>query len=321
MKTVRVYVCVALVLWAVVPLRATPLDQMLIDTNYVLGADDTIMISVIQAPEISDNKPIRIDLGGHIALPYVGELQAAGLTTSQLRQELMGRLTSIIKQPQVFVSVIDVNSRPVSILGAVNSPGVHQIRGRKLLTEMLSVAGGLRQDAGAAVLITRRSGQGPIPLPSAKKDATGEFYIASIGLKDLVGARHPEEDVVVLAHDVISIPVAEMVYVMGEVLRPGGFLLGERSHISLTEALALAGGLNRIANPKGSKLLRRISSVNGTRPELNIDIRRILQGKDKDLQIEAQDIVYVPGSTAKAVRLRAIEAAIQAGTGVAIWRP
>src|SRR5713226_2529779 len=134
-------------------------------SSYVLGPDDLISIRILQAPELAD-KPVRIDLNGYIDLPFVGRVRATGTTVEVLRTELEAKFAAIIREPQVTVNIEEFRSQPVSVIGAVNTPGVHQIRGKKSLVEVLSMAGGLRQDAGNSVKLTRRKEWGRIPLES-----------------------------------------------------------------------------------------------------------------------------------------------------------
>ena len=118
-----------------------------IRSTYLLGTDDQLEIS---GPELSDlpNKPVRIDGEGNIQVPMVGRVHVAGLTVQQTEQELNSVLSKYIRKPQVVVGVAEVRSQPVSILGAVNTPGVHQVQGHKTLLEMLALAGGIRPEAG-----------------------------------------------------------------------------------------------------------------------------------------------------------------------------
>ena len=141
---------------------------------YRLGPDDQVVLHVANAPDISE-KPVRIDADGYIKLPMVGRVKAAGLTAGQLEGELAKRLKIFLEEPDVSVSVAEFHSQPVSIIGAVGAPGLHQLEGHKTLVEMLSVAGGLRPDAGPTANITRRLEWGRVPLPGAKDDPTGQL--------------------------------------------------------------------------------------------------------------------------------------------------
>src|SRR5438874_3482475 len=137
-----------------------------VSKSYLLGPGDQIVIRAANAPDISE-KPIRIDLGGIINMPTIGRVQAGGLTVEALEAELVKRLKVYLEEPDVAVSVTEYQSQPVSIFGEVMTPGVHQLEGRKTLVEMLSLAGGLKDEAGPSIRITRRLEYGPIPLPGA----------------------------------------------------------------------------------------------------------------------------------------------------------
>src|SRR6266478_4539898 len=287
-------------------------------STYLLGPDDQLEIS---GPELSElaNKPVRIDGDGDIQAPLVGLVHVSGLTVQQTEQALNKLLSTYIRDPQVVVSVAEVRSQPVSILGAVNTPGVHQVRGRKTLLEMLALAGGIRSDAGYSVRITRQLEWGCIPLPKTELDASGRFSVAELNLKKIMEAKNPEENIQIFPHDVISVPKAEMVYVIGEVRRSGGFVLGEHQSISVLQALSLAEGLNSTADTRHAKVLRLKRDAD-QREELAVDVKDVLNGKKSDIALRGDDILFIPGSTGKKAALRALEAAIQTGTGLAIWR-
>ncbi len=204
-------------------------------------------------------------------------------------------------------------------MGAVNTPGVHQVQGHKTLLEMLALAGGIRPDAGYSIRITRESDWGCIPLPNAQLDASGRFSVAELNLKKIMEAKNPEENIQIFPHDVISVPKAEMVYVIGEVKRSGGFVLGEHQSMSVLQALSLAEGLNSTADTRHARILRLDRNAD-QRVEMAVDVKGILSGKGRDVPLQGDDILFVPGSTGKKAVLRGLEAAIQTGTGLAIWR-
>ena len=284
---------------------------------YVLGAGDVITIRALDADEISD-KPIRLGTNGFITLPLVGRVRASGLSTEQLEAALAIRLKPLIRNPEVSVSVVEQRSQPVSIIGSVNASGVQQLQGRKTLVEMLSLAGGVRQDAGHAIKITRRLQWGPIPIPGAAPDVTGRFSVAEINLKEILEARNPAGNIQIMPDDVISVPRAEMVYVIGEVKKSGGFTIGERESLSTLQALSLAEGLNVTAAPQNARVLR-LNPGAPKRTEISVDLRKILAGKENDLRLEPDDILFIPSSKSKNVAIRSLEAAVQIGTGIAIY--
>jgi polysaccharide export outer membrane protein len=186
------------------------------------------------------------------------------------------------------------------------------------LIEMLSLAGGLTPDAGYTVKITRRRESGPIHLPGAAEDSSGQFVTAQVQLKSIMEANNPEENILIQPFDVISVPRAEMIYVMGEVNKPGGFVLQERESLSVLQALSLAQGLTRAATKTG-KILRPIPG-SSEKTEIRADVKAILAGKNPDLPLLPNDILFIPNSVPKSAALRGMEMAIQVGTGVLIWR-
>lgn len=286
------------------------------DRKYVLGPDDDITIQALDADEIT-NKPVRIDTSGNINLPLVGRLRAAGLTVEQLEAEIAARLRTYIQQPYVTISVTNFRSQPVSVLGAVRNPGIHQLQGRKSLFEILSMAGGLASEAGHSVKITRQMEWGPIPLASATTDPTGNFSIAEVKLRAIVEARNPQENILIQPHDIISVPRAELVYVVGQVRRPGGFVLNDRESISILQALAMADGLTNISSAKNARIIR--SSVGENRVEIPVNLKLILDGKSSDVALKADDILFIPTNVAKGVFISTIQTAISAATSAVIY--
>jgi protein involved in polysaccharide export with SLBB domain len=192
--------------------------------GYVLGPDDQISIRIAQAPELTD-KPVRIGPDGYIEVPFAGRLHAAGLTPEALRTELAKRFAATVHDPEVFVSVEDYRSQPVSVIGAVTTPGVHQIRGRKTLIEALSLAGGLRQDSGNVITITRRQEYGRIGIRGETED--GDFRTARVDAAALMDARDPQVNVAIQPNDVISDVGSRSVVAGGRAHADGGSEEGE----------------------------------------------------------------------------------------------
>jgi len=285
---------------------------------YVLGPEDQITIRALDAEEISD-KPFTVDNSGFVTLPMLGRVKAAGLTVPQLETTIADRLKQFLWQPQVAITVSEFHSQPVSVIGAVNTPGVQQLRGRKTLVEALSSAGGLRPDAGHEISIQRRIEQGAIPLPGAHVDSTGEFSLAKVSLPEIMNNIHPEENITVKANDVISVPRGDVIYVVGEVKKSGGFPMDERETLSVLKALSLSEGLLPTASMNGVRIIR--SGAPGTvKQEIPVDLKKILSGKGEDIGLRPDDILFVPASVGKKAAVRGIEAAIQLATGVVIWR-
>ena len=300
---------------ALVPRNHAPVGHAV--AGYILGPGDQISIQALHVEEITD-KPVPIDMSGEIRVPVVGRIQVAGLTTAQVEVEIAKRLKSYLLHPDVSVSIAEFRSQPVSVLGAVKTPGVQQVQGGKTLFEMLSLAGGLDTNAGSVLRLTRRLEWGRIPLANATDDQTGQFSVAEVSLKSIFDAQNPAENILVRPYDVITVPRADTIYVIGEVLKSGGFVVSDMTEVTVLQALSMAGGLDKTAKPQEAKIMRRVQGK--SRTEIAVNLKKILEGKAEDISMKPEDILFVPTSTSKKAGIRALEAALQAGTGVAIWR-
>ena len=290
-------------------------------STYLLGAEDQLQISGPEPDDASGApKIVSVDGEGDIQVPLVGRVHVAGMTVQQAEGELNKKLSVYVKHPQAALDVKELRSQPASVLGAVNQPGIHQVSGHKTLLEMISLAGGVRQDAGYSIRITRQVEWGCLPLPGATMDASGRFSVAQVNLQDIMEAKVPEENIQILPHDVVTVPKAELIYVTGAVKKSGGFILGEKQNMSVIQALSMAEGLGTTPDTKHAKILR-VNAGSDQRVEIPVDLKTILQGKSKDVPLQGNDILFVPDSTGKKVALRAMEAAISTGTGLAIYRP
>jgi polysaccharide export outer membrane protein len=288
-------------------------------SQYVLGPDDTIKVWVLGLEEVSPN-PVRITPAGDVDLPGAGQVHAAGLTMDQFKARLVQAFKKQLLHPEVSVEIVDFGSQPVSVIGALSKPGVYQLRGRKTLAEIISLAEGLRPDAGPWILIQRPIESGPIPLAAAKPDASGKFNVAQVRIKELIAGEDPADNVQVLAHDLISVPPAQVVYVMGDVKKAGEVSLKDRDTISVLQALASAEGMGPApAALKDTKIMRLKPNSTTVREEIPIDLKKVQEGKAEDIAMRPNDILFVPPSGPKKAAARLAEAAVQAVTGVAIW--
>ena len=286
--------------------------------SYRLGPEDMISIQVLDVAEIPD-RPVKIDKNGYIDMPLLGRLEAGGQTTLQLESAIALRLRKFVRQPRVSVHVIEYHSQPVSVLGEVGTPGVYQLSGPKHLLEMISMAGGLRQDAGTTVQITREASVGLLDVPGSKPDATGRYNSAEIDLTSLLSGRTPVYNILMQPNDVVSVPKADLVYVIGDVKKAGGFTLRAKEQMTVLQALSLAEGMERTAAGGKAKLLRK-SASGGERTEIRVDLTKVLANKAPDVPMQADDILVVPNNAARSLALRTAETAVNIGTGVAIFR-
>jgi polysaccharide biosynthesis/export protein len=272
------------------PLQELPSDS--IRPNYVLGPNDQILIRAPGADEINE-RPFRIDLDGFINLPLVGRMRAGGLTVQQLEAELVQKLREYIVQPQISISVVQFRSEPVFFVGAFQRPGIYPLQGRRTMVEMLASIGGLQANASRRMTVTRRSEYGPIPLSNAVEDQEKRTSTVEISMGSLRENVNPAEDIVLRPFDVVSVERAEMVYVSGEVAKVGGIELGERDSLSVVQAITMAGGFTRDANRSRVRILRPILNTD-RRAEIELDVKRIFQGKSNDFPLLPNDVLYVP---------------------------
>ena len=288
-------------------------------TGYMLGAGDEISIHVEDLDDISD-KPIRINPDGSLDLPLIGRIVASGLTLEELRASLRALLAKYIDNPKVVVNLIENQSRTISVVGAVNSPGVRALSEQQRLVDVISMAGGASKDAGYTVIITRHARFGEIPLPNESSDTSGAYSTASVPLDDLLASKNPGSNVLIYPGDVISIPRAEIVYVLGTVKKAGGFPLATKKSMSLLHTLSLAEGFDRDAAPGKARTLRPTDGGDGQVREIPVNLSKILKGEDPDVPLYPNDILYVPNSLTKLTARRAAEAVLQVATGVLIYR-
>jgi polysaccharide export outer membrane protein len=313
--------------------------------EYRIGPEDLLEISVLEAPELS--RTARVSESGEISLPLLGAVTVAGRTPRQeeaVLEELLRR--SYLKDPHVSIFVKEITSHSVSVLGAVKRPGVLQIRGPKRLVEILSMAEGLADDAGDSVLVihqgiydggaqglssTSSAGEEPqastpssgIELKQSGETGAGQITATGraeeINVRTLLDANDLRSNVFVFPGDEVRVARAGIVYVVGEVRRPGGFPLKSNGNISVLQALALAEGLTRTSAKKQARIIRT-DSVTGERQEIPINLSKVLSGRAADPTLQPRDILFVPNSATRSALYRGAESALSVGTGLAIYR-
>jgi polysaccharide biosynthesis/export protein len=285
--------------------------------DYVLGADDEIIIRALDAEELS-NKPMRIDGTGNISVPMIGRLHVAGLTVRELEADIRRKLGRFVVDPDVSILITGYRSQPVSVLGSVRNPGTLQLEGHKTLIEVLSLAGGLSSEAGNILKVTRQAEWGNIPLPGATMDKSGERSVAEIGLRSLLEARNPQENIEIMPNDVLLVPRGRMIYVVGEVRKSGGFVFPERESVSVLQAIAMADGVAPTASTKNARIYRPV--VGSNRVEIAVNLRDILAGKSIDVPLQPDDILFIPNSYAKSTLRRTLETTLSTLTSMVIYR-
>jgi polysaccharide export outer membrane protein len=288
--------------------------------DYVLGVGDQITVHVTDLDDIPD-RPFRIDPNGFVDVPLVGRVQASGETLEQFKNELSSRLKKYIDSPQISINLSAGESQPVTVVGSVNAPGIQQLQGPRRLIEVISLAGGLKADAGSTLVITRQLKWGKLPFAEATVDPTDGVSTVSLQLDSLMSSHSPRENVLVEPNDVISVSKAEIVYVLGNVRKAGGFTLSTRGQVSLLQALSLAEGLDSNAAASKARIVRPAANGDGKAKEIPVDITKITRGEAEDIPLYANDVLYVPNSALKASAKRATEAVLAVATGVIIYHP
>ena len=302
-----------------VPETAAQPSSPVADSDYILGPEDVVNIEVFNLPELS--KTVRVANDGLISLPLIGRVQAAGLTAEQLRQELADKWgENYLQDPQVTVFVNEFKAKPVSVIGAVEKPGLYTLTGRRTLIEMLSMAGGFGKRntsaAGRTVLVTRKSGFKDLQ-PVDGMHVRGPDQI-EIDLNRLLYTKDAGLNIEMKPSDIVSVSKADVVYVTGAVHHPGGYVLEDRTSMTVLQAVAMAEGLTGTASKGSARILR--TDQNGVKTEVPIDLRKILRGKATDEILAANDVLFVPESKGKIVGLRATDSAVYTFSGWLIWK-
>jgi polysaccharide export outer membrane protein len=288
-------------------------------TGYLLAPDDRIFVTVQDLEEFKPEKISRIDSLGNIQLPLLGTVHVAGFTVEQVTGLVRDRLKRILIAPEVNVTLAEFRNQPVSIYGEVEHPGVQQIHGRLSLVEVLSLAGGISPNAANVVKITRPKATGTLPLPAVTSDATGEFWIGEVDLASLLQAKTPASNIDLLPQDVVTVPKADIVYVVGAVRKAGGFMLNERQNVTVLQALALSEGTEKFAATTRARILRQKPGTSN-RDQILVNLKALLSGKSPDQSLLPGDVLYVPPSGAKELAYQSAEVAAAMLTGVVIYR-
>jgi polysaccharide export outer membrane protein len=267
-------------------LAAAALQSSGTPADYQLAPEDLLEITLYNIPESEARIPpriteVRISQEGMVTLPLLGDVRAAGLTTSALEQSLRQRYDKYLRNPQVGVTIKEYRGQQVTVGGAVKTPGVFQLTGPKTVVDLLSMAGGISERAGSQVHLYRQGSEGR------------QSYIIDLAAL----ARNPSVvNMPVQPGDVINVPLSGMFFVDGAVTNPGSYPLTQS--YTLTQALAIAGGVTvALANNKEVSIFRRGEGLEAEK--LTVNLNDIRDGKADDPQIAPDDVIVVPVSTAK----------------------
>jgi len=302
-----------------------PVPTLVDAREYVISADDVLDVYILDVPELS--RAYRVNQSGQLAFPLLpAPLNAAGMTLERFASVLAAQLKSsgTLTDPHVSVSVKESRNHSISITGAVKIPQIYPLLGPIKLLSLISQAGGIADDAGNVVKITR-GGALNKSLQAASATLADTLadgpQIVTINLNDLLGSGSSGLNVDVYPGDWVTVPKAGVVYVVGAVNRSGGFVLNtSREHMTVLQAVALAEDLKPTAQREHSMIIRRDLSKTGERQEIAVNLKKVLAGQTPDVVMEPNDILFVPDSTGKKALRRGAEAAIQIATGLALFR-
>jgi polysaccharide export outer membrane protein len=247
----------------------------------------------------------RVNAAGNITMPLVGSVHVAGLSSDQAQEVIAGRLRDggLVLDPQVIVFAKEYASGGIAVMGEVQRPGIYTLMGERRLYDAISAAGGTTGRAGRAITITHSSDPGK-PL--------------IVDLDYANPSKSPAGNVDVFPGDNIVVSRAGVVYVVGAVNHPAGFVMDNNEGLTVLQAVALAGGTKVTSSLKGTKILR--TSSDGIQ-QIPIPLNKILEAKAEDPPLKAEDVLFVPNSPGKVAAIIGAQAAISVATSLAIYRP
>ncbi len=247
----------------------------------VIGPGDTLQVKVFDVQSLSGT--FRVSQKGNIDLPLIGRLRAEGRTADDLAAYIQTELKQkgFVLNPQVTVLVTQYATQGADVMGQVRKPGIYPTLGSRTLLDMLTLAGGVTPSAGKLVTIIHRNDpHHPVYLALAQNAA---------GLK-------LQANPVIRPGDTIIVQKSGIIYILGDVGHPGGYLIDNNEHLTLMQALSLAGGNRATSRMKDVRLIRKTKVG---KEEIRLNLKKIYRGKEADIAVKDGDILYVPSSNLK----------------------
>jgi polysaccharide export outer membrane protein len=340
-------------------IRSMSASARVIPHDYVIGNGDLLDLEVFDVKELSRELRVSQTGSIGIPLVPV-RLHVAGLTEVQAEQKISEVLESngLVSHAEVSLSVKERKSKPITVVGAVGHAMVYQADRPVTLLEVLAEAGGVANDAGDTVIVNRPAPSDPsdppaigpedhapaaaskgsihegraqepasaksaIPNASVNSPAPGDpphlNNTITINLNELMESGDATNNIVLQAGDIVTVPHSGIVYVLGAVSRPGGFVLAnDRGQMTTLKVLALAGGLSTTAKRDHAVIVRKDNQ--GQQHEVAVDLKKVMERRAEDLQLQPSDILYVPNSAGRQAMIRALEFGVALGSGVALYR-
>jgi polysaccharide biosynthesis/export protein len=279
MKKIAVHSSILLlVVLAIAPLAARAQGG---DATYRIGPRDLLSVRVDEDEKLNGDR--RVSEAGTVNLPLLGDVPVLGKTTAEITQIVKKLLEDkYMQRASVDVQVVEFRSRPISVIGAVKTPGNLGFSGHWTVLEAITAAGGVTDTHGNVIYVLRR----------AENGLTDQV---AIDLDDLLVRGDQRVNIPIFANDLINVPVTVevTVYCLGQVAKPGALVFKSNERITLLAAIAHAGGLTDHASSK--ILIKRVARTDGP-PEVTVDFNRILAGKESDVDLRQGDVIIVKES-------------------------
>ena len=249
--------------------------------EYRIGPKDLLEIKVQEVPELA-GLGVRVSENGSITLPLAGNIALAGMTKDEV-EKLIARVLierNLVKNPQVSVFIKEYQSQVVSLIGAVTKPGIYQLVGRVTLLDIISQAGGFKENAADEIFVLREG----------KGEAAATIRI---DLEDLTVNGNPKLNIPLQPGDVINIPADEVIsiFVFGAVRNPGALQVKKSARINIVQAVAQAGGLTESGKYSGITIKRTLKD--GREENLKVNLMDIIRGKKPNIVLLKGDVVFV----------------------------
>ncbi len=271
-----------------------------------IGDNDLIGVTVYDAPELT--RTVRVSSEGDILLPMVKQpIHAAGLYPEELEKAIAGALIRdhVLVDPVVTVSIVEYQSRPITVAGAVRMPLTFQATGNVTLLDAISKAQGLTENAGSEILVSDQA-----PGPDGKPNA----LVQRIPVRGLLDGSNPSLNLSLQGGEVIRVPEAGRVFVLGDVKKPGAFYITDGSESSVMKAISLSEGLD--AFPSHNAYIYRVEGGAGGRNEIPVELKKIMDRKSPDVPLLANDILYIPNATGTRASLKVLETSVGLAAGL-----
>lgn len=255
------------------PISAKNIQESL---DYCLGPGDLLNVTVFEAEEI--NSEVRVSSRGTVTLPLLGAVEVLQLTALEAEKKIEYLLKEkYMQDPHVSVYIKEHVSRQITLVGALEEPGTFDYISKKRLLDVLALAGGLEEEAGEVVYITREDAK------------TGETNNYVVDLDKLIRKGNMEHNIIILGGDIIFVPQAGHCFIDGAVREPGIYPL--KSNLTVTEAIAQAGGLASYAEDDEIKLIRYIDE--GKREIVRLSYSKLQEGQGDNIYLQDQDVIFV----------------------------